>query len=238
MKLDNFALYEILKRRGVSHFYHANTVATSITFLEEGGLLSRGSIEKEDLIQTRQSSDEDDKEFDVWSDVFIDIVDLHGLFPRQNLYGPVLFKFNTDLLLGDNLDIWITKNNPIYWNSQTQKQDKYFQSIKELKKNWDNYPIQQKMFTVRKPGKPILFKYLEEIILDNPKVIIGDDVFLYEEAMNALKRATKGSPALRKKIIMRECTNCFCRSNYLNQVSTKELGKLFLPVCHPDFNLG
>lgn len=94
------------------------------------------------------------------------------------------------------------------------------------------------MFTVRKPGKPILFSHLEEIILDNPKVIIYDDVSLRKEALNALKRATKNSPTLYEKITMRECTSCFCQSNYLKQVSVDELGKIFLPVRHPNFNFG
>ncbi|RTZ23381.1 hypothetical protein EKN09_09165, partial [Vibrio penaeicida] len=126
MKLDNQELHELLVKKGVTHFHHANSLATAITFIEEEGLLSRGDVEKEDLIQTNQSSDDDDKDFDVWDDIFIDIVDLHGYFPRQNLYGPVLFKFNIDFLLDDDLDIWVTKNNPIYWNHQLKHSDKYF----------------------------------------------------------------------------------------------------------------
>lgn len=238
MKLNNLALYELLKKKGIFYFNHANTVATSITFLTEGGLLSREYIEREGLIQTKQGSDEDDKEFNVWNDVFIDTVDLHGHFPRQNLYGPVLFKFNIDFLIEDKLDIWVTKNNPIYWNSQTKEKEKYFQSIEELEQNWDKYPTQQKMFTVRKPERPILFEFLEEIILDNPKVIIYDDISLRKEAMNALKRATKGSSILQKKIVIRECSNCYCQSNYLNQVNVEDLARLFLPVQHSKFNIG
>jgi len=238
MKIDSLALFELLREKGIMYFYHSNTVATAVTFIEEGGLLARGYVEKEDLLQTKQGSDEDDKDFDVWDDVFIDVVDLHGHFPRQNLYGPVLFKFNTDFMLEDDLDIWVTKNNPIYWNSKMKKRDKYFSSVKELEEFWDDFPIQQKMFTVRKSGKPILFEYLEEITLDNPKVIIHDDILLRKEAMRALKKATRHFPELRKKIMMRECSNCFCQSNYLDQVSVADLERLFLPSWHADFNLG
>ncbi|TBT37353.1 hypothetical protein D5E81_24615 [Vibrio parahaemolyticus] len=71
MKLDNQELHELLVQKGVTHFHHANSLATAVTFIEEGGLLSRGDVEKEDLIQTNQSSDDDDKDFDVWDDVLL-----------------------------------------------------------------------------------------------------------------------------------------------------------------------
>lgn len=82
MRLDNRELHDLLIEKGVTHFYHANTLATSITFIENGGLLSRGDVETNGFFQTPQTSDADDVMFDVWHDVFIDIVDLHGLFPR------------------------------------------------------------------------------------------------------------------------------------------------------------
>lgn len=235
MKLDNQELYELLVQKGVTHFHHANSLATAITFIEEGGLLSRGDVEKEDLIQTNQSSDDDDKDFDVWDDVFIDVVDLHGYFPRQNLYGPVLFKFNIDFLLDDDLDIWVTKNNPIYWNNKLKHSDKYFKSVKELRKSWEDYPTQQKMFTIRKPDRPVLFENLEEIILDNPKVIIHDDISLRKEAMRALKKATRRDKSLWDIITLRECRHCFCHNNYLNQVPVEDLERLFLPAWHEYF---
>ncbi|CRL59012.1 hypothetical protein [Proteus penneri] len=233
MKLNNSVLHEILNQKGILHFYHANTVATSITFIEQGGLLARGDVERENLIQTIQVSDDDDKLFDVWDDVFIDIVDLHGFFPRQNLYGPILFKFNIDLLLDDNLNIYVTKNNPIYWNLQLSEEEKYFQDADELEKNWDNYPLQQKMFTIRKPGNPVLFDYLEEIIVDDPQVIIYENINLYQEALNALKKTTEHIPELQKKIKTRVCSNCYCQSNYFKQIPHSDLRRLFLPFQHP-----
>ena len=235
MKLDNHDLHKLLRKKGIDHFHHANTVATSITFIKENGLLSRGYIEEDDLIQTNQSSDEDDKEFDVWDDVFIDVVDLHGFFPRQNLYGPVVFKFNIDFLLDDELDIWVTKNNPIYWNSTLKSSDKYFTSVKELKKYWDDYPTQQKMFTIRKAKKAVLFDYLEEIVLDNPGVKIHGNVSLGTEALKALKKATKKNTELKSLLKVRSCKSCFCHDNYLEQVPVPDLERLFLPPWHENF---
>ena len=67
----------ILKEKKVKHLYHANTVATACTFLENGGLLSRGYVEDHDLFQTSQRSDEHDQHVDVFYDIFFDSVDVH-----------------------------------------------------------------------------------------------------------------------------------------------------------------
>src|SRR5690348_1778209 len=128
MKLNNQALYDFFTEKGISKFFHANTVATSVTFLEEGGLLSRGAVEKKGLYQTPQTSDRIDKIVNVYDDVFLDSVDLHQLFPRQNYYGPVLFVFSNDFLLMENYDMWITRENPKYWNSEMSDDEKYFAS--------------------------------------------------------------------------------------------------------------
>jgi hypothetical protein len=233
MKINNNELHKLLIDKGVTHFYHANTVATSITFIRKGGLLSRGDVERLNLYQTSQASDDKDRTFDVWDDVFIDTVDLHGLFPRQNLYGSVLFKFNLNFLINSDLDIWVTKNNPMYWNSSLSIKEKYFCDTGELFKDWDFYQTQRKMFTIRKPNKAVLFESLESIILDNPAVVITKGAIdLKVEAVNALKEATKDLPNLRQKLSLRKCSNCFCQSNYLNQIPVSELCKLFLPVHH------
>lgn len=50
--MTNEEIKSILKEKEVKHLYHANTVATACTFLENGGLLSRGYVEDHDLFQT------------------------------------------------------------------------------------------------------------------------------------------------------------------------------------------
>lgn len=236
MKIPNLALHQVLTEKGFTHFHHANTVATAMTFFESHGILSRGQVERRGLIQTKQASDQEDKDYDVWDDVFIDILDLHGFFPRQNIYGPVLFKFNIDFLLNDDLDVWVTKNNPIYWSSQTTQEEKYFQDIDEIERTWAMYPIQQRMFTIRKPTSPLLFDYLDEIVIDNPGVQIYNDVVLFSEAYQAIEGSMDGST--RNKLKVRSCSNCFCHENYLRQIPVGELAKLFLPFNHPRFSIG
>lgn len=235
MKIDNHRLHKFLIEKDITHFYHANSLASASSYIYSNGLLSRGCVEDRGLFQTAQSSDEIDKKYDVWNDIFLDTVDLHGHFPRQNLYGPVLFKFSINILLKDEIDIWITKNNPIYWNKNTTKEDKYFQGIKDLIQCWDNFDRQRKMFTIRKPRRPVLFESLEEIMLDNPKVKIYGEVNLFVEAKEVLNQLTENKSELREIIVQRECNRCFCHDNYLNQLSRVQIARFFLPKSHSKF---
>lgn len=111
------------------------------------------------MYQSPQSSDNDDKKFNVWNDIFLDTVDPHEYMRRQNRYGPVLFKFSIDFLIETDLEIWITKNNPIYWTDLTIQAEKYFATVQELRESWDSYQRQKKMVTIRGETQPILFNY-------------------------------------------------------------------------------
>ncbi len=226
-------LYAFLVSKNIKYFFHANTVKTSCTFIEQKGLLSRGFIESRGLIQTPQSSDEIDKQFCVWNDIFLDIFDLHGYFPRQNLYGPVCFVIDNRFLLDNCLpNICITKNNPIYWDESMKETDKYYRSVREYKDEFEvnkrKKCIQQKMFIIRDTYKKIPFKkYLIKILLDNPQVKIND-VHLYKEATEKLSISLEKSGFSKHLLETRVCANCYCHQNYLNQVEVDELKNLFL----------
>lgn len=229
MKLDNKELFTLLKEKGIHHLYHANTVGTSRTFIEQGGFLSRGAVETKLLHQTPQSSDALDKLFDVWNDVFLDTVDLHSYFGRQNYYGPVLFKLTTEFLNECEIDVWVTKDNPINWNQNMTTEEKYFSSVTELTENWDKYPRQRKMTTIKNNTEPILFKYVEEVLLDNPGATNPNtNVIYFNQAMTDLKKSLSVNPPFKNKFSTRVCSGCFCRSNYLNQHNLNELNRLFL----------
>src|SRR5688572_22002176 len=96
--LNKNELFEILHDKGIHNLYHANTIATSITFLNQKSLLSRKYVADNGLIQTGQYSDEKDKKFDIWDGIFLDAMDIHTEFNRRNKYGPFLFSFNTELI--------------------------------------------------------------------------------------------------------------------------------------------
>lgn len=236
MKLNNFELYDFLKEKGILQLYHANTVATSISFFQAGGLLSRGDIEKNGLFQTSQSSDEKDRRFDVWDDIFLDTVDLHRFFNRQNAYGPVLFVINIEFLLKDEVDIWITKNNPVYWDSRLSDVDKYFQDVVELRTKWESIERQRKMITIRKPNKIMFFSSLDKIIVDDPNMKIFDDIQVFNEVEKALLAATKNLSFLTDKFNVRKCCSCYCAYNYLNEVPLERVAKFFLPKEHAFFS--
>lgn len=66
-----------LLKKNITELFHANTVTTSLSFISEGGLLSRGEVEKRGLKQTSQLSDDDDKLYNIWNDVFFDSCDVY-----------------------------------------------------------------------------------------------------------------------------------------------------------------
>ena len=183
---------------------------------------------------TAQSSDDIDKVFNVWNDIFFDIVDLHGYFSCQNLYGPVCFKISNEFLLDENLpNICITKNNPIYWKQGMSNEEKYYLTVSEYASEFDenmgNRTIQAKMFTIHDTSKRIPFKkYLVEIVLDNTEAEVNG-VPVFPVAKEALASAISEAGFDPNILKVRQCTNCFCRTNYMNQVPMAELEKLFMP---------
>lgn len=229
MKLNNLEFHKLLSEKGINHFYHANSVRTSRTYIEKGGLMSRGAVESYGLPQTSQGTDKVDKLFDVWNDIFLDTVDLHDYFGRQNYYGPIVFKISTAFLIQDDFDIWVTKDNPKHWTEAMTAEQKYFQSVQELRENWDLYQRQRKMTTVKNCLKPILLEYVEEVIVDNPKVLNKQNGTIYfDKAIEDLKQTLLSNPPLKSKFKTRTCSGCYCESNYLEQVSITDLNRLFL----------
>jgi len=129
--MQGYEIRAVLKDIGVTHLHHANSVITSCTFLEKGGLLSRGFVERKNLVQTPQSSDEIDKKHNIWEYIFLDHIDIHERAGRKkgpNQYGPALFRFNLDILLGlpPGTEVCVTKMNPIHWQAGQFHSDRWF----------------------------------------------------------------------------------------------------------------
>ncbi len=80
---------KILRSKGVRSLHHVNTVRTACTFLRHARLLARGVVEDKGLLQTPQQTDEIDKKFGVWWDIFLDGVDIHNRVSGLCYYGPV-----------------------------------------------------------------------------------------------------------------------------------------------------
>jgi hypothetical protein len=171
------SIYSLLKEKGVEYLFHANTVCTSKTFIEQNALLSRHFVESNGLAQSPQKSDPEDKKFDVWDHVFLDALDLHKRYSRANHYGPVQFRMKLEMLNSPLIEsMYVTKSNPFYWKQHTSLTDRFYSSIEVLK---DDYLTGKKldsriMFTLRSPGRSVkLNKFLDAIGVDNPKLLLG-----------------------------------------------------------------
>lgn len=172
--IDSHLLYDTLKRKGIQNFHHANTVNTSLTFISEGALLSRGYVETKGLTQTEQYTDTKDKVLGIWDSVFLDGIDLHRKFARPNKYGPILFYINLDILLTrDFPEVSVTRSNPAKWSSTINN---FYESIEDIDRDYltgDKFKDGQIMFLFDTPEMKIsLKKYCSKIVIDDPKMEI------------------------------------------------------------------
>ena len=209
--MNNAQLKKFLRDRNVLYLYHANTVVTSCTFFENGGLLSRGVVEDRGLFQTPQETDERDKQVDVFYDLFFDSIDIHRRKRNLNHYGPVMFVYSIDLI--DSLpedSIRITKDNPIRWHSGMTEEEKYFLSEDELKIGFAKGDFTQH-FTIRHQMEPLSFKYLRKIVLDDPGV---EDTRYFENAHQHLQKLIEQyAPTISLEV--RQCPpECGCQEQY------------------------
>lgn len=196
---------------GVDKLYHVNTVVTSLSFINQGGLLSRQTAEIMSVPQTPQSSDDIDREFGIYNDIFFDSVDIHDRAKRPNDYGPVMFVYSVDVL--DTLteyDICITKDNPIYWNEGMRDNEKYFNSEQELLLGFSKGDF-NKHITVRNISKPLSFDCLQKIVIDNPGM---EHIDLLNKAKESIKSALD-IIGVDVPVIVRNCSsNCSCLFKY------------------------
>lgn len=176
----------MLKKKNVGYLYHANTVATSLTFFNVGALISRHEAEIDGLPQSFQKSDAHDKKHEVWDFVYLDGTDHHRIYSRSNFYGPVLFRISLELLNSPLFPhVFITRSNPINWNDNMTLDDKFYKTIGEVdadyltKRKLDS----QIMFIFKSPGKSINLKeFLDSVGIDEPsfqvKLKSGEEIDL------------------------------------------------------------
>ena len=113
MDLKPSEVFKILKYKGIHTLYHADSVITSCSFLKKGCLLSRGELETQRLPMTDQISNNKDKEFGLWNDIFVDGIDIHDRIKKRNFYGPDLICIDVSVLTeGGISSIRVTRSNP------------------------------------------------------------------------------------------------------------------------------
>lgn len=214
MDIPSKHVYEALQDKGVLALHHANSVLTACQFLRSRSLMSRGTVERLGVKQTEQSSDQIDKRYGIWFDVFADSVDIHARARRANAYGPVLFEFDSKIIEKTYTGrIWVTKLNPTKWADKSDD-ERWFQDKDDLEQNFGRGQFDQ-MVVLRHCGGELPFKsYLKKIVLDDPDQQTADGVDLYSSAHGALTLAMSDS-GLDVPIERRACiAGCQCINHY------------------------
>lgn len=207
MSISKISLKNHMLEQNITDLYHANSVLTSLTFINQGGLLSRGAVEEKGLPQTSQISDEKDKKLGIWFDIFLDSDDYHSRIKDINKYGPVCFVYKIDILDWANLpDIKITNRNPINWSSSVEL-NRYIKNVEEYKKG----NIGQHITLVNTHEILPFNPYLKKIILDDPHGSTND---LFENAKIQLLKSLNEF-GLSDLLEIRACSpSCKCKESY------------------------
>ena len=212
--MDSLEVKRVLEEKHVHYLYHANSVLTSISYLEHGGIMSREYTENCGYPQTPQQSDDTDKLFDIYNDIFLDSVDVHECSKNVNHYGPVLFVYSLDVL--DEIrdfDVCVTRVNAMYWlERNTPENQRYYENVTQLRNFFTKGNFGQSI-TIRHISQPLSFDHLVKIIIEDP----GEDKKAYlEYALDTIKPLLK---CIRKENILeiRHCDdNCRCLDTYNN----------------------
>lgn len=223
VNLDGNNIRCILEKKGCTCLYHVNSVPTSLTFLEHGCLLSRGNVEANNLIQTPQKSDEIDKKFGLWNDIFFDSVDIHNRRKNINFYGPVMFVLSLNILSDYRNNIFITKSNPVNWNNNFSTDEMYYTDIIEFEQNYRLGDFRS-MFIAKNIDIINFDKYLLEIIIDVSGLTYrGVDISCYS-MKELILTASKYCPGIESLISYRVCNNrCNCKISYAKMYKKKIL---------------
>ncbi len=215
--MENTKILEILRTKGATGLYHANSVLTSCTFLENGGLLSRHAVEIGGLRQTPQYSDSTDKHFGVYNHLFLDAVDIHHRIRNRNKYGPVLFVFDMDKLFRDTQlpAVQIFKKNPTKWTDEDVSSDRLYLSEDAFASDY-RLGTFDTMFTFSLQGGKLPLKpYITEVTLDDPNMQDdkGSDVF--NRSLEALQKASHQGSMKGLTVTKRDCRDgCKCHVTY------------------------
>ncbi|MCW0386022.1 hypothetical protein NB722_000561 [Xanthomonas sacchari] len=227
MDIPSQHVFSALSAKGVTELHHANSIATACQFLRSKSLMSRGTVERMGLTQTAQTSDEADRRYSIWFDVFLDSVDIHARASRANAYGPALFVFDLALIDRNKTGrIWISKENPTKWAGKPDE-ERWFQGKEELDSDFVKGRFDQ-MIVLRHCGGSLPFgRHLKKIILDDPKLKTDEHVNIYSMAVGALRLAMQDAN-IDIPIERRQCkVGCKCKEYW--KCDDDRLFKMFDP---------
>lgn len=207
-------LYNIFLKKNIKTLHHANSVMTSISIIRLGGLASRHLVEKNGLRQSGQYTDELDKQFGIWDDVFMDTVDIHRRIRNRNQYGPVLFEVDVSVLqaLPSSARVLVSKMNPSKWKESTPFRDRYFEDAMEADVGVRVGDFDQ-MLMIGNVGGIIPFGgYLQRIVLDdvNGGAQTSQE---FQRAAQELNQALQDRK-INMHVTRRGCVDCRCYQSY------------------------
>jgi hypothetical protein len=212
-------IYDVLKHIGVTHLHQANSVITSCTYLQQGAMLSRGFAEDHKLQQSAQPTDELDRKYGIWHTIFVPHVDIHdrqGQTKAPNLFGPVLFVLDLDVLLRlpPGAEVRVTKRSPAYWYDTELDSARWFQNAEEVAQNLSPDDI-HKMLAIQMPSGKLDFPGRRaRIILDDPQRQVLSGVNAYTHAEARLREAAARGK-VEVSIERRKCQmGCICAGKY------------------------
>jgi hypothetical protein len=221
-------IYEILKDKGVSSIYHANSVMAACSMLRNRCLLSPGTAEKLGLFQGSKISARLGSHFGIADDVFTDSTDIHKHSGGLHRRGPVLFKLDIEIIRSTvNGKVWVTKSNPAAWQANTPHELRWFSSANDLDHSFTCGNAENMILFRHCGGKLPLVNHLKRITLDDPQLRVGGDVDCYSMAYGALRLAMSYS-GIEVPIERRACDEtCDCSSDYLEDIA--ESDRMFSP---------
>lgn len=219
MDIPSKHVFESLQSKEITELHHANSVATACHFLRTNSLLSRGTVERDGIQQTPQSSDDIDKRYSIWFDVFTDTVDIHHRAKRANVYGPVTFVLDADLINKSYTGrIWVTKLNPTKWSGMSDSK-RWFQNKADLNSNLVKGQFDQMLVFRHCGGELPMKKFLKTIIVDDPKNTTTEGIDLYSMAVGALRLAM-ADIGIDLPITRRVCPRgCSCEDDYADDIN-------------------
>lgn len=207
-------VYSVLKSKFLDRLYHANTVTTSCTFLQLGGLASRGHVNDLGFPQTSQYTDNIDRKYGIWYDVFTDTVDIHNRASQVNRYGPVLFVLDVGILkaLPTKSEVLVTKKNPTKWIDRETMDKRFFTTPEELESSLEVGTFDQMVVIRTQKGILPFPEGKVSVIVDDPQRTLSNGTIAF---LHAITRISAGSGSSSIPTTKRECRyGCTCVEQY------------------------
>ncbi len=222
-------IYEILKDKGISSIYSANSVITSCSFLRNRCLMSHASLAKAGLFHNSQISGKLGHKYGIWNDIFTESLDIHNHSGSINHLGPVLFELDIEIVKNSySGKVWVTKSNPCKWETNINHERRWFVSASDL----DNYFSEGNtdfMIVFRHCGGKLPIQgHLNKIVIDDPKLETDEyQIDYFSMAYGAIKLAmTEGN--IEAPIEKRGCrSDCGCLGDYKSKITDPE--KMYSP---------